>query len=105
MAVTRKWLRGATPRTAPDLSVAESEIGASVYVKRAGTVAVDARQGDEPTYRFEAFPLDPPPILSISHDQPSRLLSARYRIVKFSGRATELRALADWRDASQFGVA
>jgi tetratricopeptide (TPR) repeat protein len=95
----------ATPASAPDLAVTNSKIGANIDVAAGGNVAIEVRQGGEPGYRLEAFPLEVPPVPPDSHEQPSRLLGARYRIVKFSGRADDLQKLADWLDGPGPGFA
>jgi len=51
------------------------------------------------TYRIEPFQLEAPAIPDDAADKPSTLLAAAYRVVPFSGRSSELAALAEWRGA------
>ncbi|MGH4010806.1 MAG: tetratricopeptide repeat protein [Pseudonocardiaceae bacterium] len=72
------------------------------YNVQHGTLNVHPR---ELAYRLE--PLRPPlPVTSaVVGRQPSRLLSARYQVVDFTGRSEELSQLAGWRDDPELGVA
>ena len=51
-----------------------------------------------PTYELTPFPVAAPAPPRSVGEAPSRLLSARYRLVPFSGRDGELHYLAEWRD-------
>lgn len=55
-------------------------------------------QGGPLGYRVDEFPLTAPSVPVGVRRQPSRLLAARYQVVDFTGRDTELAQLADWRD-------
>jgi hypothetical protein len=62
-------------------------------------------QGGPPGYRVDEFPLTAPSVPVGVRRQPSRLLAARYQVVDFTGRDTELAQLADWRDDPGLGLA
>jgi tetratricopeptide (TPR) repeat protein len=52
-------------------------------------------------YWVDAFPLRQPSLtVEQARAQPARLLQARYALVDFAGRRTELEQLADWRDGT-----
>lgn len=66
-----------------------------------GAVSVHAPSGERPLYRVHDFPRAKPPISAErARNQPARLLQARYAVVDFIGRHTELQDLAAWRDSS-----
>ncbi|MFE9336924.1 tetratricopeptide repeat protein, partial [Streptomyces sp. NPDC007063] len=53
----------------------------------------------KPAYRIEDFPAEPHPVRArMLAEQPSRLLRAAHQVVPFTGRHTDLEALASWRD-------
>jgi len=51
-----------------------------------------------PAYELAPFPVEAPAPPRSVGEAPSRLLSARYRLVPFAGRDDELADLAGWRD-------
>ncbi|MFF4450126.1 tetratricopeptide repeat protein [Streptomyces sp. NPDC001502] len=65
-----------------------------------GDVSVHAPSGERPLYRVCDFP-EGRPVISANRarNQPARLLQARYAVVDFIGRQTELQDLAAWRDS------
>uniref|UniRef100_UPI001EF6B414 tetratricopeptide repeat protein n=1 Tax=Frankia sp. Cj3 TaxID=2880976 RepID=UPI001EF6B414 len=54
--------------------------------------------GSQPGYQLVPFPIEVPVPPESGWEAPSRLLSARYRLVPFAGRTGELADLAGWRD-------
>jgi len=56
--------------------------------------------GTRPGYELAPFPVAAPAPPRSVGEAPSRLLSARYRLVPFAGRHRELDDLAAWRDDS-----
>jgi tetratricopeptide (TPR) repeat protein len=59
----------------------------------------------EPPYRVERFQVTPNPVSdALAARAPSWLLSARHRVIAFSGREPELAALAEWRDGPVTGA-
>ena len=54
--------------------------------------------GARPGYELEPFPVEAPAPPRSAGEAPSRLLSARYRLVPFAGRDGELHDLVAWRD-------
>ncbi|MFE7542941.1 tetratricopeptide repeat protein [Streptomyces platensis] len=66
-----------------------------------GDVSVHAPSGQRPLYRVDDLPEDRPTISKKrARSQPARLLQARYALIDFAGRQTELHDLAAWRDTN-----
>ncbi|MFI6582822.1 tetratricopeptide repeat protein [Embleya sp. NPDC050493] len=65
-----------------------------------GDVHITTHTGAERAlYRVDAFPAERrAPTVAQARAQPARLLQARYALVDFTGRHTELERLAGWRD-------
>ncbi|WKU46092.1 hypothetical protein Q3V23_19615 [Streptomyces sp. VNUA116] len=60
---------------------------------------VSVTGGERPLYRVDAFPSTRPRLtVEEARAQPARLLLARLGAVTFTGRADELKRLAEWRD-------
>ena len=66
-----------------------------------GDVEVNVHN-ERPLYRVDDYPFKRP-VLSVkrARDQPALLLQARYAIIGFTGRTTELARLAAWRDSTE----
>jgi len=80
----------------------EADSGSSVYAVLHGDMHI--RNG-HPVYRVMPFPLQAAPVPSERmEEQPSRLLAAESRVVRFLGREPELAELATWRDDPAPGV-
>ncbi|MGH3939356.1 MAG: tetratricopeptide repeat-containing protein, partial [Pseudonocardiaceae bacterium] len=74
---------------------------ANLYQVQHGDLHV--HPGERP-YRVDEFRVRPPSVPPSARHQPSRLLTARYQVVDFTGRDRELAQLADWRDDPALGL-
>lgn len=96
----RKWARRADQQVPASSQTTISSPGAVQIIGDNNTVQLAPA-----TCQIEPFPLEAPAIPDDAVDKPSTLLAAGYRVVRFSGRSTELATLTEWRDDPRLGQA